>query len=154
MGIIDKQLREFEDIDRLLNEKGTFSSEQLFKCILGLNKTESKVLGYMLNNKDIRILEIAEVLEMDRTSIQKAVHNLIKLKFIERKSISMKNFTKEKGLKNVKKQGYLYVYNAKNIESIKKQFKKLLDKWYNSMLNYIENLENLCECCGFKIAPC
>ncbi|MFX1363634.1 MAG: helix-turn-helix domain-containing protein [Promethearchaeota archaeon] len=154
MGIIDKQLKEFEDIDKLLSEKGTFSSEQLFKCILGLNKTESKVLGYMLNNRDIRISEIAKVLEMDRTSIQKAVHNLIKLKFIERKSISMKDFTRENGLKNVKKQGYLYVYNANNIESIKKQFKKLLDKWYNSMLKYIENLENLCECCGFKFLPC
>ena len=150
MGIIDKQLREFEDIDKLLNEKGAFSSEQLFKCILGLNKTESKILGYLLNNKDIRISEIAEALELDRTSIQKAVHNLIKLKFIERKSISMKDYTEEQGLKHAKKQGYLYVYDAKNIESIKIQFKKLLDKWYNSMLNYIENLENLCECCGFK----
>ncbi len=154
MGIIDKQLKEFEDIDRLLNEKGTFSSEQLFKCILGLNKTDSKILGYMLKNKDIRVSKIAKALEMDRTSIQKAVHNLIKLKFIERKSISMKDFTKEKGLENTKKQGYLYVYNAKDINSIKIHFKKLLDKWYNAMLKYIENLENLCECCGFKFAPC
>ncbi|MFW9987251.1 MAG: helix-turn-helix domain-containing protein [Candidatus Odinarchaeota archaeon] len=147
-------MKEFEDIDRLLNEKGTFSSEQLFKCILGLNKTESKILGYMLKNKDIRVSKIAKVLEMDRTSIQKAVHNLIKLNFIERKSISLKDFTRKKGFENPKKQGYLYVYNAKDIYSIKIHFKKLLDKWYNAMLKYIENLENLCECCGFKFAPC
>jgi len=40
------------------------------------------------------------------------------------------------------------------MDSIKAQFKKLLDKWYKSMLNYIENLENLCECCNFKFKPC
>ncbi len=154
MEVIEKQLKEFDEIDELLEKKEIFSSERIFKCILGLNKTESKVLGYMLRNKDIRISEIAKVLEMERSSIQRAVQDLSDLKLVERKSISMKDFTKVKGLKDAKKQGYLYVYNAKNIESIKIQFKKLLDKWYNSMLKYIENLENLCECCGFKFKPC
>jgi len=154
MEVIDKHLKEFELIDGLLEKKEIFSSERLFKCILGLNRTESKVLGYMLKNKDVKTSEIANALKMDRSSIQRAVQDLSALKLIERKSMSMKDFTNAKGLKNGKKQGYLYVYNAKNIESIKIQFKKLLDKWYNSMLKYIENLENLCECCGFKFEPC
>jgi len=154
MEVIEKQLKEFDKIDELLEKKEIFSSERLFKCILGLNKTESKVLGYMLNNNDVRTSEIADILEMDRSSIQRAVQDLTELKLIQRKSMSMKDYTNAKRLKNAKKQGYLYVYNAKNIKSIKSQFKKLLDKWYNSMLKYIENLENLCECCGFKFEPC
>ena len=154
MEVIEKQLKEFELIDGLLEKKEIFSSERLFKCILGLNKTESKVLGYMLKNKDVRTSEIADVLHMDRSSIQRAVQDLAELKLIDRKSMSMKDYINAKGLKDAKKQGYLYVYNAKNIKSIKIQFKKLLDKWYNSMLKYIENLENLCECCGFKFEPC
>ena len=154
MGAIDKQFKEFERIDELLDKKGTYESEKLFQCVLALNKTESKVLGYMLKNKDVRTSDIANVLKMDRSSIQRAVQDLSELKLIERKSMSMKDYTNVKGLKEAKKQGYLYVYNAKNIKSIKLQFKKLLDKWYNSMLKYIENLENLCECCGFKFEPC
>ena len=154
MEVIEKQLKEFELIDKLLDKKEIFSSERLFKCILGLNRTESKVLGYILNNKDVRTSEIADVLKMDRSSIQRAIQNLSELELIDRKSMSMKDYTHVKGLKNAKKQGYLYVYNAKNMDSIKIQFKKLLEKWYNSMLNYIENLENLCECCGFKFEPC
>lgn len=154
MEVIEKQLKEFEQINKLLDEKEVFSSERLFKCILGLNKTESKALGYLLKNKDVRTAEIADTLKMDRSSIQRALQNLTELKLIERNSISMKDYTHVKGLKNTKKQGYLYVYNAKNMDSIKIQFKKLLDKWYNSMLKYIENLENLCECCGFKFEPC
>ena len=108
----------------------------------------------MLKNNDVRTSEIAQTLKMDRSSIQRAVQDLCELKLIERTSMSMKDYTRVKGLKNAKKQGYLYVYNAKNMDSIKIQFKSLLDKWYNSMLNYIENLENLCECCGFKFEPC
>jgi len=154
MEVIEKQLKEFDLIDELLDKKEIFSSDRLFKCILGLNKTESKVLGYLLRNKDVKTSEIADALKMDRSSIQRAVQDLSDLKLIERQSLSMKEYIEEKGLKNVKKKGYLYVYNAKNIESIKIQFKKLLDKWYNSMLKYIENLENLCECCGFKFEPC
>ncbi|NVM37605.1 MAG: MarR family transcriptional regulator [Candidatus Lokiarchaeota archaeon] len=154
MEVIEKQLKEFDKINELLEKKEIFSSERLFKCILGLNRTESKVLGYMLKNTDVKTSEIANTLKMDRSSIQRAVQDLSELKLIKRKSMSMKDFINVKGLKNAKKQGYLYVYNAKNLESIKIQFRKLLDKWYNSMLKYIENLENLCECCGFKFKPC
>ncbi|MFX0142090.1 MAG: MarR family transcriptional regulator [Candidatus Hodarchaeota archaeon] len=154
MEVMEKQLKEFEQINKLLDEKEVFSSERLFKCILGLNRTESKVLGYILNNKDVRTSEIADALKMDRSSIQRAVQGLSELKLIERSSMSMKDYINVKGLKDAKKQGYLYVYNAKNMDSIKIQFKKLLDKWYNSMLKYIENLENLCECCGFRFEPC
>ena len=154
MEIIDKKLKEFEIIDEILDNKAIFSSEQLFKCILGLNKTESKVLCYLLKNNDVRTSEIAHALEMDRSSIQRALQILSTLKFIERSSMSMKEFTDVKALEDTKKQGYLYVYNAKKMDSIKLQLKELLDKWYDSMLKYIENLDNLCECCGVKFDRC
>jgi len=154
MEVIGNQLKEFEIIDEILENKDIFSSVRLFKCILGLNKTESQVFGYILRNKDVSTSEIANALKMDRSSIQRAVQDLSELILINRKSISRKEYSKVKGKTNIKRQGYLYVYNAKDIKSIKIQFKELLDKWYGSMLKYIENLENLCECCGFKFEPC
>ena len=154
MEVIGNQLKEFEIIDEILENKDIFSSTRLFKCILGLNKTESQVFGYILRNKDVSTSEIAKALKLDRSSIQRAVQDLSELILINRKSISMKEYSKVKGKTNIKRQGYLYVYNAKDIKSIKAQFKELLDKWYGSMLKYIENLENLCECCGFKFEPC
>lgn len=154
MEIIDKNLKEFEIINEILDKKTIFSSEQLFKCILGLNKTESKVLCYLLKNKDVRTSDIALALEMDRSSIQRALQVLSMLKIIERSSMSMKEYTHVNVLEDTNKQGYLYVYNAKNMDSIKQQFKKLLKKWYSSMLKYIENLDDLCECCGVKFSRC
>ncbi len=157
MEVIGKNLKEFEIIEKILEKKAVFSidpGEQLFKCILGLNKTESKVLCHLLKNKDVRTSEIADELKMDRSSIQRALQMLSMLKLIERSSMSMKKYAHLKSLKDAKKQGYLYVYNAKDIETIKTHFKELLDKWYSSMLKYIVNLDNLCECCGVKFGPC
>ncbi|MFX0024308.1 MAG: helix-turn-helix domain-containing protein [Candidatus Hermodarchaeota archaeon] len=157
MEVIEKNLKEFEIIDKILDKRAMFSSdpgERLFKCILGLNKTESKVLCYLLKNKDVRTSEIAVELEMDRSSIQKSLQELSMLNLVDRSSMSMKKYIHAKGLKDSKKQGYLYVYNAKNIETIKTNFKELLDKWYTSMLKYVENLDNLCECCGVRFRPC
>jgi predicted transcriptional regulator len=154
LEIFDKKLKDFEKIDEVLDKKSIFSSEQLFKCILGLNKTESKVLCYLLQNKDVRTSDMALALDMDRSSIQRALQVLSILNIIERKSMSMKDYIHVKALDDTNKQGYLYVNNAKNMDSIKQQFKELLDKWYNSMLKYIESLDDLCECCGIKFSRC
>lgn len=151
MEVIGKQLKEFEFLDELLENKEIFSSIHLFKCILGLNKTESQVFGYLLRHNNISTSEIANALKMDRSSIQRAIQNLSELKLIYRKSVSMKEYSNKKSKTKIKKQGYLYVYSAKEIEAIKIQLKVLLDKWYGSMLKYIENLDDLCECCGLKL---
>ncbi|MFW9822727.1 MAG: helix-turn-helix domain-containing protein [Candidatus Thorarchaeota archaeon] len=154
MEIIDKNLKDFEIIDEILDKKAIFSSEQLFKCILGLNNTESKVLCYLLQNKNVRTSDMALALDMDRSSIQRALQELSILNIVDRNSMSMKEYAHIKALDDTNKQGYLYIYNAKNMDSIKQQFKELLDKWYNSMLKYIENLDDLCECCGVKFSRC
>ena len=154
MEVIGKQLKEFEFIDEILENKKIFSSVRLFKCILGLNKTESQVFGYLLRNNDASTSKIANTLKMDRSSIQRAIQNLSELKLIYRKSMSMKEYRNIKNKTKIKKQGYLYVYNAKEIEIIKIQLKELLNKWYRSMLKYIENLDNLCEYYGLKFKPC
>ncbi len=154
MEVIGRQLKEFERIDDLLEKEEIFSGEKLFKCILGLNKTESKVFGYILKNQNASTSEIASKLKMERSSVQRALQSLSKLLLIKREPLSMKDYGILEKKNDSKKQGYLYVYNSKDMDSIKAQFKKLLDKWYNSMVNYINNLENLCECCGFKFDSC
>ena len=156
MEIIGKQLKEFKEIgiDDVINKNEIFSSSRLFKCILGLNQTESKVFGYIMKNKDVSTAELSKKLEMDRSSIQRALQTISNIKLIQRTSMSMKDYLEGKGLSNENKKGYVYVYNSKKMDSIKKEFKSLLDKWYNSMLGYIENLDTLYECCGLKFEPC
>lgn len=145
MEIIGRQLEGFKDIEinKILENKKIFSSLQLYKCILGLNPSESKIFGYIMNNKNITTAELSSLFKMDRSSIQRALQTLTNLKLIRRDSMSMKNYVVSKNLNPLNKKGYVYVYNSEHMGSIKKELKGLLDKWYESMLAYIENLDYL-----------
>ena len=60
--------------------------------------------------------------------------------------IQLKAYEEMKGFTHSNKRGYLYVYSAKDINFVKKEFRKLLDKWYASMIKYIENLDSIFDC--------
>jgi len=130
----------------MVDDEEIYKSSKLFKCILGLNELESSVFSYLLKHEKASTLELTNVLNKDRSSIQRALQILIERNVILRESMSLKEFAESKGKEESHKRGYLYVYSAKGFEEIKIQFRELLDKWYQSMKNYIENLHDLFDC--------
>ena len=132
-----------EQLKGMLEEKKIFKSGKLFKCILGLNVIESVVFSYLLKHQDVSTMELTEIFKKYRSSIQRA---LIEVNVIERKSMSLKDFSEKKDREDKTKRGYLYVYGAKDLEMVKAQTRELLDKWYASMLNYIENIDSVFDC--------
>jgi predicted transcriptional regulator len=65
---------------------------------------------------------------------------------ILRESMSLKEFGELKGKGGSHKRGYLYVYSSRSLEEIKSYFRELLDRWYESMKNYIETLDTTFNC--------
>ena len=135
-----------DQLKGMLEEKKIFKSGKLFKCILGLNVIESVVFSYLLKHDNVSTMELTEIFKKDRSSIQRALQTLIEVNVIERKSMSLKEFSEKKDIEDNTKRGYLYVYGAKNLEMVKEQTRELLDRWYASMLNYIENLDSVFDC--------
>ena len=135
-----------DQLKTMLEDKNIYRSGNLFKCILGLNELESSIFSYLLKNKKVSTAELKELFNKDRSSIQRALLNLIELKIIKRESMSRKEFFEFKGKKDTSKRGYLYIYSAKDLDFVKKQFRELLDKWYLSMINYIGNLDSTFDC--------
>ena len=135
-----------DQLKTMLEDKNIYRSGNLFKCILGLNELESSIFSYLLKNKKVSTAELKELFNKDRSSIQRALLNLIELKIIKRESMSRKEFFEFKGKKDTNKRGYLYIYSAKDLDFVKKQFRELLDKWYHSMINYIGNLDSTFDC--------
>ena len=131
-----------EQLKDMIEEKKVFKSGKLFKCILGLNVIESNVFSYLLKHDNVTTMDLTGVFKKDRSSVQRALLKLNKLGIIEKRSISLKEFNKG----GTNKRGYLYVYGAKDLESIKEQIRDLLDRWYNSMSGYIENLDSTFDC--------
>ena len=138
METITKQLK------GMVKEKKVFKSGELFKCILGLNVIESNVFSYLLQHDHVTTMDLTEQFHKDRSSIQRALICLNDLGVIEKRSISLKEFSEKKGETN--KRGYLYIYGAKNLEIIRSQLRDLLDRWYKSMAKYIENLDGIFDC--------
>lgn len=155
MEIINKRLKEIDEIEEMVSqEKDVFKSKNLFHCIMGLNELESRVLAYLLKHTNVGTAEITDLLDMDRSSIQRSLQTLTELNLITRKSMSLKEYSELKGQNANNKRGYLYVYNINDIENIKAQFKVLLNKWYKIMSHYIDNLDSLFDCFEIKGELC
>jgi predicted transcriptional regulator len=135
-----------DQLKGMLEEKKIFKSGNLFRCILGLNEIETNVFSYLLKNDNASTMELAGALDKDRSSIQRALQNLTDLNVIERKSMSLKDYVEQRGVEEANKRGYLYVYGAKDLQFIKSEFRELLERWYQKMTNYIENLDSLFDC--------
>jgi len=135
-----------EQLKDMVEEKKVFKSGKLFKCILGLNVIESNVFSYLLKHDDVTTMELTDVFKKDRSSVQRALIELNKLNIIEKQSMSLKEYNEKLGEGQTNKRGYLYVYGAKELETIKDQLRDLLDKWYNSMSGYIDNLDSTFDC--------
>jgi predicted transcriptional regulator len=60
--------------------------------------------------------------------------------------MSLKDYVEQRGVEEANKRGYLYVYGAKDLQFIKSEFRELLERWYQKMTNYIENLDSLFDC--------
>jgi len=91
-------------------------------------------------------MDLIDVFKKDRSSIQRALIKLSELGVIEKNSISLKEFSEKDGKRETNKRGYLYVYRAKNLDMIKQQLRELLDSWYNSMSDYIDNIDSIFDC--------
>jgi len=135
-----------EHLKNMVEEKKVFKSGKLFKCILGLNVIESNIFSYLLSNDNVTTMKLTEVFNKDRSSIQRALLQLNDLGIIEKRSMSLKEYSAKFGEGETNKRGYLYVYGAKDIEIVRIQLRDLLDQWYKSMVNYIENLDSIFDC--------
>ena len=130
----------------MIEEKKVFKSGKLFKCILGLNVIESNVFSYLLKHDNVSTMKLTEVFKKDRSSIQRALQVLNNLDIIEKRSMSLKDFNEESGEEEKNTRGYLYVYGAKDLEIIRSQLRDLLERWYKSMVSYIDDLDNIFDC--------
>ncbi len=105
------------------------TQEELIRCSLNLNKTEYNVLMYLLkHNKLLKVIEIADALKLERTSVQKALKSLFKKDLVIRQQ------------KNISAGGYVYFYQAKNKEAIKETMKKITYEWYKNVERMIDSL--------------
>jgi len=103
--------------------------EDVVKCSLNLNKTEYNVLNFFFKNSgSYSPLQISKKMKLERTTVQKALKGLIKKNLIVRKK------------KNLKRGGYVFLYEIKDKEEIKERIKRIISNWYKGAIEKIDEL--------------
>lgn len=101
--------------------------DDIIRCSFGINKSEHSVLLFLLKeNRAMKINEISELLNKERTTVQKIIKNLIKKGLLSRRQI------------NLSKGGYVFVYHAIDKQKIKDYIKNNIKEWISGAEKEIE----------------
>lgn len=104
--------------------------DDLLRCSFQLNKTELNLFKFLFELGEEDLLEITEIskkLKLDRSTIQKAIKNLIARNLVFRKQI------------NLDTGGYRFYYRIKNKIEIKHRMHEIIESWYKLVKTNIES---------------
>ena len=111
-------------------------ADEIMRCALGVRNTEIEAYCAIVSGGASTVQEVAERLGKSRSTAQRLLQNLV-----------------EKGLARRKEHliglgGYQYVYNPVPPEGMKEAVKEVLERWYERMLQELENLPEKLEDMG------
>lgn len=103
-----------------------FDFSEIIKCVLSIKKTSFLILNELFKNEESSVKQLAKALDLDRTSIQKAVKELLDQDLVDKRQINSH-------------KGYFYVYFVKNKEDIKKTVSESLKHWFDSAMSEVNS---------------
>jgi len=107
----------------LLNGKIDFQS--LMKCVLNLRSLDVNVYFKLLEG-ETTVKELSNKLNCNRSTIQRALTNLVNKGLAIRKPKTMKN------------GGYYFEYKAVSLNTIKEKINEKIKEWYATLSNFLE----------------
>ncbi|MBU7013870.1 MAG: MarR family transcriptional regulator [Theionarchaea archaeon] len=90
--------------------------DRLLSCLLSLNDLESTVLFYLFSHSGVTAKEIAQAVERHRSTVQKALDQLMNQGLAVRRADSLK-------------RGYIYRYSAISRKKLKKVIIEEAKEW-------------------------
>ncbi|MFX1540756.1 MAG: helix-turn-helix domain-containing protein [Promethearchaeota archaeon] len=100
-------------------------ASDVMHCFLGLRNLEIDVYFYLLKGQ-ATVKDVAEALGRNRSTIQRAIQNLVQRGFAHRRT------------RTLRKGGYVYVYEAVNLATLKELIKKALDSFYQQIVDFLD----------------
>jgi predicted transcriptional regulator len=97
-----------------------FEIEDVVKCSLALSKADFRLLKYFIKNGSRRFTtdELAKELFLDKSTVQRGVKKLHGKDLLFRSQI------------NQSKGGYIFLYQIKNKEALRKKILDIVDSWH------------------------
>ena len=103
--------------------------EDLVRCSFNLNRTDYNLLIFLMEDETERTAtDIANRMGLERTTVQKAVKNLLRKQLVIRFR------------KNLSGGGYTYFYTVRGKDEIKNRMKDIVREWYQDVKKGINDL--------------
>lgn len=100
--------------------------KEIIMCSFSLNKTEYQTLLILLKQSEaLSIGEIAKLVKLERSTVQKAISKLKDKDLVDRRQI------------NLSGGGYHFIYAAKDHDEIKSELKTIVQGWHKSVIEAI-----------------
>lgn len=112
---------------RELMSRKQMEVSDVMHCFLGLRSLEIDVYFYLLKGA-ATVKEVAEAMGRNRSSVQRAIQNLVQRGFAGRRS------------RTLRKGGYVYIYEGASLVTVKKLLKESLDSFYQQIVNFLDRL--------------
>lgn len=98
----------------------TIKREDLIRCAFSLKSSEYRILDHLLDSDPKGVKEIAEDLDLQRSTVQKSLKTLIDEDLVSRRQF------------NLSSGGYKYVYRTPSKKEIKERVFHLIEDWISS----------------------
>jgi len=103
-----------------------FPIDQVLRCSFGLSQPEFTILKILLSKGEKSVEELAELLEKDRTTVQRAIKPLLAKGLVKRRQY------------NLESGGYQYYYQPQDKEAVKKRIQEHFDHFSRTVREEIE----------------
>lgn len=112
-----------------ISKSPTLSLENIMCCIFDIKPLDVAVYLTLLKNGPSKVSTIAELLNRDRSTIQRSMQNLIRAGLVRRKQV------------NLRKGGYFYRYEAVPFSEVRSRILETIEEWRNEVRRWIEAID-------------
>lgn len=102
--------------------------DNLLCCILGLRDLQTRIY-WLISENEMETADIAKKIDRDRTSIQRALQDLITVGLVTRTSLPVK-------------KGRKFAYKGVSIDKLKHKLNQVADEYHEKIKNDIRNLKS------------
>ncbi|MBW9220487.1 winged helix-turn-helix transcriptional regulator [Methanothermococcus sp. SCGC AD-155-N22] len=117
-------------MNKPISKSPTLSLENIMCCIFDIKPLDVAVYLTLLKNGPSKVSTIAELLNRDRSTIQRSMQNLIRAGLVRRKQI------------NLRKGGYFYRYEAIPFSEVRSKVLETIEKWRDEVRKWIDDIDN------------
>ena len=103
--------------------------KELIRCSFSLTKSEFFIIDFLIRNEkeEFSSQELSSKLKLDLSTIQRALKKMHSKELLRR------------GQKNLSPGGYIYFYQVKDKNEIKKKLSKIIDGWSENVRKKIKS---------------